>query len=88
MGLFLLDVFYFPTPRFLAGSRRSRPTARGFRGRDAGRVSGLIVGPCTGPILAVASNDRPDPAEAQGLEYALQIVKGGLPVLFGLGRGR
>ncbi|PKN32992.1 MAG: hypothetical protein CVU61_15425 [Deltaproteobacteria bacterium HGW-Deltaproteobacteria-19] len=90
MGLFLLDVFYFPTPRFLAGLQAKSADRKGIPGAlMLGGVSGLIVGPCTGPILAVALGTIALTLQkAQGLEYALQIVKGGaLLFLFGLGQG-
>ena len=51
MALSMLDVFYIPMPRFLSrlGSGKGR---RGFVGAFfMGMVSGLVVGPCTAPVL-------------------------------------
>lgn len=55
MGLSMLGVFMIsiPVPRLLAGAGR-REEKRGIMGSFfVGAVSGLIVGPCTAPILAV-----------------------------------
>jgi cytochrome c-type biogenesis protein len=55
MGLSMLGVFMIsiPVPRFLAGGGE-REEKRGIIGSFfVGAVSGLIVGPCTAPILAV-----------------------------------
>jgi cytochrome c-type biogenesis protein len=51
MALSMLDVFYIPMPRFLSrlGARKGR---RGFLGAFfMGMVSGLVIGPCTAPVL-------------------------------------
>jgi cytochrome c-type biogenesis protein len=55
MGLSMLGVFTIsiPVPQFLAGGEK-REKQRGIIGSFfVGAVSGLIVGPCTAPILAV-----------------------------------
>jgi thiol:disulfide interchange protein len=54
-----------------------------------GGVSGLIVGPCTGPILAFALGAIALTLKnVQGADYVLQVVKGGfLLFLFGFGQG-
>ena len=54
-----------------------------------GGVSGLIVGPCTGPILAVALGAIAlTLKDVHGADYVLQVVKGGfLLFLFGFGQG-
>ena len=51
MALSLLDVFHLPMPAFLAGlpSRKRRSGMLGAFG--IGLVSGLVVGPCTAPVL-------------------------------------
>jgi cytochrome c-type biogenesis protein len=90
MGLFLLDVFYFPVPRFLARYQSKYADRKGILGAFVlGGVSGLIVGPCTGPILAVAIGAIALTLEnVSGLHYVLQVIKGGfLLFLFGLGQG-
>ncbi len=92
MSLFLLDIFTFPTPKFfynlqakVGGKKRE-----GFVGALlVGAVSGLVVGPCTGPILAIvivaASTTL---QEAEGVAFAYQALAGGLKLfLFGFGQG-
>lgn len=90
MSLFLLDVFSFPVPRFLEGLRGRAGSRRGLAGAFlVGGVSGLVVGPCTGPILAivvvaVASTLR----DATGAAFVWQALLGGSKLfLFGLGQG-
>jgi cytochrome c-type biogenesis protein len=90
MGLFLLDVFQLPTPAFFSGLQTKSANLSGVFGSFViGCVSGLIVGPCTGPILAIALAAIALTLEnAQGVDYALQIVRGGvLLFLFGFGQG-
>ncbi len=90
MGLFLLDVFSFPVPVFFSGLQAKSENHRGMFGAFVqGGVSGLICGPCTGPLLAVAFGAMAVTLkEAHGIDYALQIVKGGvLLFLFGFGQG-
>jgi cytochrome c-type biogenesis protein len=90
MGLFLLDVFYFTVPEFISRLQVKSSNHSGMFGAFVqGGVSGLICGPCTGPILAVAFGAMTITLkEAHGIDYALQIVKGGvLLFLFGSGQG-
>jgi cytochrome c-type biogenesis protein len=50
MGLSMLDVFTLPLPGFLSRSRSSRK--KGYIGSFLlGAASGLILGPCTAPVL-------------------------------------
>jgi cytochrome c-type biogenesis protein len=90
MGLFLLEVFQLPTPRFFSRLHAKSANSKGILGAFViGGVSGLIVGPCTGPILAVALGAIAITLKnVHGVDYALQIVKGGvLLFLFGFGQG-
>jgi cytochrome c-type biogenesis protein len=90
MGLFLLDAFPFPTPRFLSGLQAKSVNRKGMLGAFmVGGISGLIVGPCTGPILALALGAIAFTLqEVQGIDYALQVVNGGILLfLFGFGQG-
>ncbi len=90
MGLFLLDVFRLPNPQFFSRLQAKSANRKGLVGAFViGGVSGLIVGPCTGPILAVALGSIALTLKnVQGAEYALQVVKGGfLLFLFGFGQG-
>ncbi len=90
MALFLLDVFVLPVPKFLQNLRAKTGTQKGFLGAFAvGGVSGLVVGPCTGPILAIvmvavaAGMDK-----ATGMQFLYGAIGGGLKLfLFGLGQG-
>ena len=90
MSLFLMDVFPFPVPKFLQNLRTKTGNRQGYIGAFAvGGVSGLVVGPCTGPILAIVivavSTTLKD---ASGLAYVWQVANGGLKLfLFGLGQG-
>ncbi|MEW6333778.1 MAG: redoxin domain-containing protein [Thermodesulfobacteriota bacterium] len=90
MGLFLLDVFSFPVPELIAGLQAKWANRGGMFGAFVqGGVSGLICGPCTGPLLAVAFGAMAITLEElRGVAYALQILKGGvLLFLFGIGQG-
>ena len=90
MGLFLLDVFRLPNPQFFSRLQAQSANRKGLLGAFViGGVSGLIVGPCTGPILAIALGAIAlTLKDVQGAEYALQVVKGGfLLFLFGFGQG-
>jgi thiol:disulfide interchange protein DsbD len=90
MGLFLLDVFRFPTPSFLSRLQAKSVNRKGLWGAFfLGCVSGLIVGPCTGPILAVALGAIAMTLQnVHGIDYAMHIAKGGILLfLFGLGQG-
>ncbi|MBN1257564.1 MAG: hypothetical protein JXA52_07650 [Planctomycetes bacterium] len=91
MALFLMDVFTFPVPKFLTNLQaKSGGNRRGILGACmVGGVSGLVVGPCTGPILAVVLVAVTTTLkEATGGEYVMQILSGGLKLfIFGLGQG-
>ncbi len=90
MGLVLLDVFQLPTPAFFSRLQTRSANVKGIFGSFViGCVSGLIVGPCTGPILAIAlAAIALTLKNAQGFEYVMQIVRGGvLLFLFGFGQG-
>ena len=90
MGLFLLDVFHLPTPEFFSRLHAKSANSKGILGAFViGGVSGLIVGPCTGPILAVALGAIALTLQnVHGVDYALQILKGGILLfLFGFGQG-
>lgn len=51
MALSLFDLFHLPTPSFLSGDGTGKDRG-GIAGAFAvGAVSGLIVGPCTAPVL-------------------------------------
>ncbi|MHB8909432.1 MAG: cytochrome c biogenesis protein CcdA [Syntrophales bacterium] len=90
MGLFLLDVFHMPTPAYVSRLHAKSANSKGMLGAFViGGVSGLIVGPCTGPILAVALGAIALTLKTvHGVDYALQIIKGSvLLFLFGFGQG-
>lgn len=90
MGLSLLDVFYFPIPGFISRLQVKYANKKGMLGAIViGGVSGLIVGPCTGPILAVALGAIAlSLKKVHGIDYTVQVVKGGLLLfLFGFGQG-
>jgi cytochrome c-type biogenesis protein len=90
MGLSLLDVFYFPVPGFISRLQAKTANNKGLPGAIViGGVSGLVVGPCTGPILAVALGAIAlSLKNVEGIDYAMQIIKGGLLLfLFGFGQG-
>ena len=55
MGLSMLGVFMLsiPTPKFLAGFRPKEKSGGIIGSFLVGAVSGLIIGPCTTPVLAV-----------------------------------
>ena len=51
-ALSMFDVFHFPAPALFAGTGRQREKARGAGGAFVmGLLSGLVVGPCTAPVL-------------------------------------
>ena len=90
MSLFLMDVFTFPVPKFLQRLQGKGGGRRGVLGAFVvGGVSGLVVGPCTGPILAiVVVAVSTTLKQAEGLAFVGQALSGGLKLfLFGLGQG-
>jgi thiol:disulfide interchange protein DsbD len=91
MALMLLDVLPFPTPRFLMNLQSQAGKHReGYAGAFlVGGVSGLVVGPCTGPILMVViAAVTTTINQATGIGYLWSILDGGLKLfLFGLGQG-
>ncbi len=91
MSLFLMDVFTFPVPAFLASlSARSGGRREGVFGAFiVGGVSGLVVGPCTGPILAIVGGVVVASLKtAEGSAFVYEALGGGLKLfLFGVGQG-
>jgi cytochrome c-type biogenesis protein len=90
MGLFLLDVFPVPNLRVFSWLQTKSTNRKGFVGAFLiGGVSGLIIGPCTGPILAIALGAIALTLKTvHGADYALQVLKGGILLfLFGFGQG-
>lgn len=90
MSLYLMDVFQFPELPFLGSLQGKVAGKRGFAGALLiGGISALVVGPCTGPILAViAAALVASLKAATGAAYLLQLLKGGvLLFLFGFGQG-
>ena len=91
LSLFLLDVFTFPTPRFLQNLGGKGASRKGLAGALlVGGVSGLVVGPCTAPILmGVLTYVSTTMQQAEGfLATAAQALAGGAKLfVFGLGQG-
>ncbi|MHC4871007.1 MAG: cytochrome c biogenesis protein CcdA [Planctomycetota bacterium] len=91
MALMLLDVFTFPVPKFISNiqSKAGKRREGIFGAFLVGGVSGLVVGPCTGPILlsillVVSTTIK----EAQGAEIIYSALSGGAKLfVFGLGQG-
>ncbi|MBN2711402.1 MAG: hypothetical protein JXR97_03075 [Planctomycetes bacterium] len=89
MGLFLLDVFVMPVPSFLQklqGGQNRKGLVGAF---SIGAVSGLVVGPCTGPILLIVGGAVISTLnQATGINYVIELFLGGVKLfLFGLGQG-
>jgi len=81
MGLSMLDAFALPirTPRFVA-SLQPREKTRGAVGALlVGAASGLVMGPCTAPVLAVLLSFA---ATRQNVPYAMSLL-----FVFSLGMG-
>jgi len=77
-------------PKFLQNLRAKTGNRQGLVGALAvGGVSGLVVGPCTGPILAIVIVAVSTTLkEATGLGFVLQLLNGGFKLfLFGFGQG-
>lgn len=91
MALFLLDVFTFPVPGFLSRIQSKAGKYReGVLGAFAvGGVSGLVVGPCTGPILAVVlAFVSTTIHDSEGINTILYALSGGAKLfVFGFGQG-
>ncbi len=90
MSLMLVDVLPFPVPKFLQKLRAKTGGPQGIGGAFlVGGVSGLVVGPCTGPILGVVLVAVAATLEqASGFAFAVQVLDGGFKLfLFGLGQG-
>jgi len=81
MGLSMLGVFHFavPTPDFVARTQ-TRNKAKGVAGSFlVGAASGLVMGPCTTPVLAVLLGYA---ATRQNLVFASSLM-----FVFGFGMG-
>jgi thiol:disulfide interchange protein DsbD len=90
MGLFMLDVFKFPTLIIFSSLQAKSTSRKGMVGAFViGGVGGLIVGPCTGPIIAMALGAIAMTLKnVSGVDFFLQAAKGGILLfLFGLGQG-
>ncbi|MDT8274271.1 MAG: cytochrome c biogenesis protein CcdA [Desulfomonilia bacterium] len=53
MGLAMLEAFTLPLPGFISSQRKGSPRAGLLGGFLIGAASGLILGPCTAPVLGV-----------------------------------
>ena len=51
MALSLLDVFHVPVPAFLSGASLGKRRSGALGAFAVGMASGLVVGPCTAPVL-------------------------------------
>lgn len=90
MSLFMLDALYIPNPEFFSRLQAKSANLKGLFGAFiVGGVSGLVVGPCTGPILAVALGAIAiSLEESHGVDYVLHLLKSGTQLfLFGFGQG-
>jgi len=90
MSLFMLDVVNIPNPQFISRLQFKSANLKGLLGAFVvGCISGLIIGPCTGPILAVALGAIAITLKkAQGVDYAVHVLKSGVQLfLFGFGQG-
>jgi len=90
MSLYLMDVFLFPVPGFLQQLGAGHTGQPGLVGAFiVGGVSGLVMGPCVGPILAIIIVTVSTTLEqAEGIAFVYQALTGGLKLfLFGLGQG-
>ncbi|PKN04015.1 MAG: hypothetical protein CVU74_09065 [Deltaproteobacteria bacterium HGW-Deltaproteobacteria-9] len=88
MGLSMLDVFMLPVriPQFIARIQprgQSQGLASSFL---VGAASGLVVGPCTAPVLAVLLGyvaTRQNPFYAMSLLFVFSIGMGTLLIILG-----
>ncbi len=90
MALLLLDVFAFPVPAFLRRMQGAAGHKKGYAGAMlTGAISGLVVSPCTGPILGlVLVSVGATAKQSTGFAYLLGMLDGAAKLLlFGLGQG-
>jgi thiol:disulfide interchange protein DsbD len=91
MGLFLLDAIHFPHLDFAPQLLRRAARRRSLLGAlTAGMAGGLVVGPCTGPVLFAVIGFLVATLEStgSGLEYAAELLRSALLLFaFGLGQG-
>jgi len=73
MGLSMLDVFTLPirTPRFVARLQPREKTRGALGAFFVGAASGLVLGPCTAPVLAVLLSFA---ATRESVPYAMSLL--------------
>jgi len=92
MGLSMLDVFQFPmrTPQFVTRLQPREKTRGAVGAFFVGAASGLVMGPCTAPVLAVLLSFA---ATKQSIPYAMTLLfvfsfgMGTLLIILGTGAG-
>lgn len=86
MALSLFDLFHLPTPSFLSRSGETKSRG-GIAGAFlVGATSGLVVGPCTAPVLGSLLfyvGTRQDVAFGASLLFVFALGMGTLPVIAG-----
>jgi thiol:disulfide interchange protein DsbD len=88
MGLSMLDVFMLPfrIPQFIARIQPREQTQGLASSFLVGAASGLVVGPCTAPVLAVLlgyAATRQNPIYAMSLLFVFSIGMGTLLIILG-----
>lgn len=86
MGLSLLDVFTLRLPGLSSRPSAGRPSGGAGGAFAAGAASGLVVGPCTAPVLGallVYAGSRGNAAHGGLLLFAFAFGMGTLPILLG-----
>jgi len=92
MGLSMLDVFTLPirTPRFVTRLQPREKTRGAIGALLVGAASGLVMGPCTAPVLAVLLSfaaTRQSVPYAMSLLFAFSFGMGTLLILLGTSAG-
>jgi thiol:disulfide interchange protein DsbD len=85
-ALSLFDIYAIPLPSFLSRTKPSSWSGGVFGALGIGMASGLVVGPCTAPVLGALLlyvGSRQDVAYGMSLLFLFALGMGVLPVLLG-----
>lgn len=86
LALSLFDLYAIPVPSFLSRAKAPSRSSGAFGALGTGMASGLVVGPCTAPVLGALLlyvGSRRNTAFGMSLLFAFALGMGVLPVLLG-----
>jgi len=86
LALSLFDLYAIPLPSFLSKAKTPHWSGGVFGAMGVGMASGMVVGPCTAPVLGALLlyvGSRQNPAYGMSLLFVFALGMGVLPVLLG-----